>query len=555
MRRVWVVSLLLLLSCVELKAADQPTISGEIVAKIINREHQVVEILQGYTPIVETYIQNMRLQNGKRVPKGDHYFLSVADLTDPVEAQEFRKKKRDLLKPLTDEFRYSFSPEPLPDGFLQMVYLDTSGFDRDHYRFEYVRREFLGEVRCLVFDLTPLPKSGKGRFSGRIWVEDQDYTIVRFNGIYTGRAAWSFYFHMDSWRLNVGSGLWLPALIFVEETDFRCCGIWKWRRHIRLKAQTRLWGYNLKYPNIEEELTKITVDPSAGARDLTQGANDLSPIQMQHAWEQESENNVMERLERLGLLAPAGDLDKILATVINNLELTNNLDIRPEVRCRILLTSNLEAFAVGHTIILSRGLIDVLPDEATLASILAHCLAHLVLDQRLDTKYAFSDNVLFEQRDAFRRLSVARSYKEEKSASHRADELLKNSPYAQSIQSSQEFFQEVQSHSPAIHSLLQPHFGRCLEAIATFQAKGNSTVGKRDATRVRALPLGARTQVDPWTNRVEMIKSTAFGTVAERDNMPFEVTPFILYLKRRATSSVQSSILPAKQSENAQKPQ
>jgi len=31
--------------------------------------------------------------------------------------------------------------------FLQMIYLDMNGFDRQHYKIEYVRREFLGEVR------------------------------------------------------------------------------------------------------------------------------------------------------------------------------------------------------------------------------------------------------------------------------------------------------------------------------------------------------------------------------------------------------------------------
>ena len=49
-----------------------------------------------------------------------------------------------------------------------------------------MRREFLGEVRCLVFDVTPKPKTDTGRFAGRIWVEDQDFHIVRFNGAYTG---------------------------------------------------------------------------------------------------------------------------------------------------------------------------------------------------------------------------------------------------------------------------------------------------------------------------------------------------------------------------------
>ena len=56
----------------------------------------------------------------------------------------------------------SLSMEYLPQGFLQMIYLDTNGFDKQHYKFDYVRREFLGEVRTLVFDVTPLRQSRQG---------------------------------------------------------------------------------------------------------------------------------------------------------------------------------------------------------------------------------------------------------------------------------------------------------------------------------------------------------------------------------------------------------
>src|SRR4029077_4413067 len=108
-----------------------------------------------------------------------------------------------------------FSEEYVPRGFLQMIYLDMNGFDRGHYNFKYARREFLGDVRCLVFDVDPLPKSGKGRFVGRIWVEDQNYHIVRFNGAYGGSSAMSSYFDFDSWRTNAGKNLWLGGGFFI----------------------------------------------------------------------------------------------------------------------------------------------------------------------------------------------------------------------------------------------------------------------------------------------------------------------------------------------------
>ena len=90
-----------------------------------------------------------------------------------------------------------------------MVYADRTDFDRDHYDFRYARREFLGDVRCLVFDVTPKKGSGKGRFLGRIWVEDQGYNIVRLNGTYAPAPRNSYFFHMDSWRLNLIPGYWV----------------------------------------------------------------------------------------------------------------------------------------------------------------------------------------------------------------------------------------------------------------------------------------------------------------------------------------------------------
>src|SRR5258708_22484419 len=108
-----------------------------------------------------------------------------------------------------------------PDGFLQMIFLDTNGFDRQHYKFDYVRSEFLGEVRCLVFDVTPLEKSGKGRFLGRIWVEDQDFNIVRFNGAYGGGGHAGWYFHFDSQRTNVQAGVLMPSVVYIEERELR----------------------------------------------------------------------------------------------------------------------------------------------------------------------------------------------------------------------------------------------------------------------------------------------------------------------------------------------
>ena len=39
-------------------------------------------------------------------------------------------------------------------------------------------------------------------------------------------------------------------------------------------------------------------------------------------------------------------------------------------------------------------------------------------------------------------------------------------------------------------------------------------------------------KLDPWNDKLDLLKSKPVGTVAEREKMPFEVTPFMPYLTR-----------------------
>ena len=135
------------------------------------------------------------------------------------------------------------------------------------------------------------------------------------------------------------------------------------------KAQSRIWGYDLQKTSKEDELTQLRVD---AVKDDSTEAGDASPLEAQRQWQQQAEDNVVSRLQEAGLLAPAGEVDKVLQTVINNLEVTNNIKLPRPVRARVMLTSPLETFSVGNTIVVSRGLIDVLPDEASLAMVLSY---------------------------------------------------------------------------------------------------------------------------------------------------------------------------------------
>jgi hypothetical protein len=129
------------------------------------------------------------------------------------------------------------------------------------------------------------------------------------------------------------------------------------------------------------------------------------------------------------------------------------------VRCRVLLTTTLESFTLGHTVVLSRGLIDVLPDEATLATMVAHELAHVVLGHRIDPQYAFFDRLLFDEKDTFRHFIFSRPPGEEEAASRKAVELLKNSPYKDKLGNARRFAQSLNARAKDIPNLVSPHLG------------------------------------------------------------------------------------------------
>jgi Peptidase family M48 len=522
---------------------QQPSIQSDLEDKIVSREWDEMRFIRQYSPLVETYIQTMR-QNKRlgELPDGDKYFLGRADFSRGVELVSLNGDRTNKKKFFGSMGSMAYSPE----GFLQMAFLDTDGINRSNYKFTFVRREFLGDVRCLVFDLTPLPKSGKGRFVGRIWVEDQDYYIVRFNGSYGPASLTSNYFSFDSWRVNVGKNRWLPAFIYSQQGDFQD-PLTKSLAFRPFRAQTRLWGYAPGGSSPEQVLTKLMIDGPLTVKDQS-STEDYSPLSAQRFWARQAEDNVIDSFERQGLMAPSGDVDKVLETVVNNIAVTNDLDLQPEVRCRVLMTSTLESFAIGHTIVLSRGLVDVLPDEASLAAILAHELAHVLLGHQLDPQFGFLNHLRFDEKETFRHFRFAQTPEEERAANQKGAELLAKSPYKDQTESARLFFQALNTRSKGIPNLISPHLGDRVSADSTLVAQASarapqspaappqSAAEQPAANAIAALPLGGRVKIDPWSAQLQLLKSKPAGTLSEYEKMPFAITPFFLFLSRQDDS-------------------
>src|SRR5216683_2224342 len=74
-------------------AAAQPTTMDQVVDRTIEREHGLMDFLKTRTPLVETYIQNLKLdpQLGP-VPSQDHYFLGRVDMAESVDRRDYLSK-------------------------------------------------------------------------------------------------------------------------------------------------------------------------------------------------------------------------------------------------------------------------------------------------------------------------------------------------------------------------------------------------------------------------------------------------------------------------------
>ncbi len=535
------------------KAKDKDVMSSRklteaqnaLIDKAVIREKDVIKALKERTPLVETYIQNMRPDKALiQAPESDQHFLGRVNFDKVIDDNTYKsggqqkkgvfKQSSSFLSGLSSVLRLQFHEA----GFVQMILMDSNGFDRQHYAFGFVRNEFLGSVPTSVFDVTPISgKRSVGRFFGRIWIERNNGNVVRFNGDFAGsEQTISEYYHFDSWRTNVQPDLWLPTAFYVEESDPRSN-----TKTLKFKAINYIWGYVLKVPNKEAENTSLDV---VGATDVSNDAQDVSPLGAQREWIKEAEDNVIERLFQAGLLAAPSEFDKTLSDLANNILIYNGIQLSRPIRVRTLLTEPLESMAIGNTIVLSKSLIDttavVTQDGAqqmgNLNAVLAFQLGHVVLGHRLDTRYAFSDSLLFPSTSVFSKIPMHHTDADNTAAAKKAIELLS----AKELVDGQQYFglylQQLRQREKPLRALTEPMIGDGLmkddkEHSFWMQALVNKG-GKLDQANLKqqaAVPLSSFLRYNPWTDQVTPMHAAFEPLLLPADKMPFEVEP--IYIK------------------------
>ena len=197
-------------------------------------------------------------------------------------------------------------------------------------------------------------------------------------------------------------------------------------------------------------------------------------------------------------------------------------------------------------IVVSRGLLDVLPDEPTLAAVLAQGMADAMTPNPLADQYAFSDFARVAPLEALRRYSFKEKTEEVQAANARAVELLRKSPYKDKLGTAALFLVQLNQEAKALSALISPRLGNSIYLKSELGSEAPALEPSK-LEQIAALPVGGRIKMNPWDDSVDFLKTKQVPLLSSREKMPFEVTPLMPYLTRyhvpKSADGVQSSEL------------
>ena len=131
---------------------------------------------------------------------------------------------------------------------------------------------------------------------------------------------------------------------------------------------------------------------------------------------------------------------------------------------------------------------------------------------------------------------LERSAAELEVAGKKTIEIMRASPYQKTANAGL-FLKALGSRNNVLPRLLAANLGNQLsnaEALARL-AEFTSPAPRLEESQldqIAALPLGSRIKLDPWRDQSTLVKTRPLELLAPREKMPFEITPFILYLTR-----------------------
>jgi hypothetical protein len=236
------------------KAGRDPLTQGtaaadaRIHALIFKREMQTVNFFAVHTVTVETDVQIARISPLCLVfPGPPLHFLDRVDLS--VLSRTAPKVGGVRTGNIMTRFN--------PSGFADRAFLDPQGFTPARYKLNFLSSEPCQNGLCSVYHVTPQPKARHHApgpfFTGTIWVETTDFTVIRFRGNYVPAShidrtlSVHNHFLVDAYRFEAGQHLWLPNRIYSSNTGKKAGWFFP-----QFEAQTSFSDYKLNQPRFTE---------------------------------------------------------------------------------------------------------------------------------------------------------------------------------------------------------------------------------------------------------------------------------------------------------------
>jgi hypothetical protein len=446
----------------------------EMKRRIFEGENDTIKLLSHSHLNTEVYLQSLGYSDAKDMYKdldpsqeyviADKYFLAKVEL-DHLDHQEPTEKHLFARSAISRYIKTNhFEMEQLhPSAQLAMFFVDLTSFDPDNYTLTYKGTEI--DTDYIVFSVAPNTRSDSRRFWGQIWVQPSSCKIVHIRGVFTGPSeSWfrHFYdtqwnFHFDSFREQVSDGVWLPTVAYFEE-------IYKWHDDGDLFQHFR--GYTLLWQHHGE---------SSGGRISDQNVDSHTPAGADAGSKAPLQNDVISRLEEDGLLATPGPVEESLDAVARQIAASSRVPLS-RIECRVLLTAPAEIFSVGNVIVVSRGLLNIIPDDSTFAVLVARQIAHLALDHSEVPRRTFRKSIFeLNGKKDFAGLGFLRTPAQEAAADEEAITLLNQSPYREAIEPARVFLSHLEIESRRFPNLLRARFGPAIVPVGSSFARPQRT--------------------------------------------------------------------------------
>ena len=90
--------------------------------------------------------------------------------------------------------------------------------DLPKYQVDFFGKEKIDELNTYVFDVKPKTiRKGERYLQGRIWVDDQDFQIVKVKGQAVPEVGDQKFPHFESYRENIDGRYWFPTYVYADD--------------------------------------------------------------------------------------------------------------------------------------------------------------------------------------------------------------------------------------------------------------------------------------------------------------------------------------------------